>query len=175
MTSTMRADIRSGTVISANLGYVTNNTKFCIRLGDGSPRFEGKSTYTCRIQKVREVSVTRLPTLFAFHGTCVRFQWHTKRVYLHSTGRAWGFSDTSKDFISIPRDLCEVSVTYQNSLFAFHGTCVRFQWHTKRPYLLSWLPTCRQNICNGSAKNKASRMYHVSQLYFHLHLTEWRQ
>lgn len=74
MTSTKIADIRSGTVISANLGYVTNNTKFFIRLGGGSPKFEGSSAYAYRIQEVLEVSVTRLTTFFAFHGTCVRFQ-----------------------------------------------------------------------------------------------------
>jgi len=41
MTSTKRADIKSGTVISANLGYVTNKTNFYVRMGDGSPKFEG--------------------------------------------------------------------------------------------------------------------------------------
>jgi len=74
MTSTKIADIRSGTVISANLGYVTNNIRFCIRLGDGSPKFEGSITYAYRIQDMCEVSVTRLTTYFAFHWTCVRFQ-----------------------------------------------------------------------------------------------------
>jgi hypothetical protein len=43
MTSTKIADFRSGTVISVNLGYVTNNTKFCVRMGDGSPKFEGST------------------------------------------------------------------------------------------------------------------------------------
>ena len=88
MISTKIADIRSGTELFQPNGYMTNSTKFCIRMVDGIPKFEGSNTYTYRIQKVREASMTRLTTLFAlreisvahqttllaFHGTCVRFQ-----------------------------------------------------------------------------------------------------
>ena len=137
MTSTKIADIRPGTVISANLGYVTNNTKFWIRLGDGSPKSEGSSTYSYRKQNVREVPVTRLTTFFAFHMTCVRFQWHIKLHNLNSTKRAWGFSDISNKFICISQDAREISVTHQTTLFEFHKTCVRFQWHIKQVYLHS--------------------------------------
>jgi hypothetical protein len=134
MTSTKISDILCGTVISANLGFVANNTKFCIRFGDGSPKFERSSTYTYRIQEVHEVSVTRLTTSFAFHRICVRFQWHIKQLYLNSTGRAWGFSDTSNDYIWISQDVFEVSVTHPTTLLVFHRTCVRFQWQIKRLY-----------------------------------------
>ena len=72
--------------------------------------------------------------LLAFHGTCVRFQWHIKRVYLNSTGLVWGFSDISNDFICIPWDLREVSVTYQSALLAFHGNFLRFKWPIRRLY-----------------------------------------
>ena len=98
---------------------------------------------------VRKVSLRSLTTFFAFHLTCVRFQWHIKRLYLHYTGVAGGFSDRSNDFICITRDLREVSVTGQTNLLAFHGTCVRLQWHIKRLYLhytgLAWGFSDRSN------------------------------
>ena len=136
--STEIADIRSGTeLFQPTWDMWQKNTKFCIRLGDGSPKSEGSSIYTCRKQDVREVSVPHQTTLFTFHRPCVRFQWRIKRPYLHSTGRAWDSSDASNDFICIPRDVREVSFPHQTTLFEFHRTCVRFNFHIKRPYLHS--------------------------------------
>ena len=81
----------------------------------------------CLPLDLREVSVTHQTTLFEFHRTCLRSQWHIKRLYLNFTRRVWVFSDTSNDFIGIPQDVREVSVTNQTTLLAFHRTCVRFQ------------------------------------------------
>jgi hypothetical protein len=138
----------------------------------------------CIPHGVREVSATHQTTVFALHRVCVRFQWHTKRLYLHYTECAWGFSDTFNYLICIPLDVLEVSVTHKTTVLHSTG-CVwgfsdTFNYLvyipqdvievsvTHKTILFAFLAPClHAEHCCVASINNASGILHISRLSFY--------